>query len=129
MRSWLLLLLLALGCGGDPPPQTEGAGGPSEEHKAQVRRFWELYNRATSLRLQGQWEVAAAQYQEALALDPRHEDCLYYLGNAFFELGRFEEAAATWKRLIETNPNQSSRAHAQLGMLYSCGAPGTPFDL
>jgi tetratricopeptide (TPR) repeat protein len=88
-----------------------------------------LYNSATSLRLQGKWEEAAAGSQEALALDPRHEDCLYYLGNAFFELGRFQEAIDAWKRLIETSPNQSSRAHAQLGMLYSCGAPGTPFDL
>ncbi len=129
MKTGFLLLLLALGCGGQQSPDTQKASGPSEEHKAQVRRFWELYKRATDLRLQGQWEEAASQYQEALALDPGHEDGLYYLGNALFELGRFQEAAETWKRLIQTNPNQSSRAHAQLGMLYSCGAPGTPFDL
>lgn len=126
---FLLAGLLGFGCGGDPKPQTQETGGPSAEHKAQVRRFWEVYNGATALRLQGSWEEAAAGYQEALSLDPRHEDALYYLGNAFFELGRFQEAADTWKRLIETNPNQSSRAHAQLGMLYACGAPGTPFDL
>lgn len=127
-RCLFFACLLALGCGGDPSPQTKAAG-PTDEHKAQIRRFWDLYNRATDLRLQGQWEAAAGQYQEALALDPRHEDCLYYLGNAFFELGRFQAAIDAWKRLIEINPNQSSRAHAQLGMLYSCGAPGTPFDL
>jgi tetratricopeptide (TPR) repeat protein len=127
---WLLVLLLALGCGGQPAPDnTQGSAGFSEERKAQIRRFWEVYNRATSLRLEGQWEEAASQYQEALALDPRHEDSLYYLGNAFFELGRFAEAAQAWRRLVETNPTQSSRAHAQLGMLHSCGEPGTPFDL
>lgn len=128
-RGFFLLAGLLLGCGGDPKPQTQKTAGPSEEHKAQIRRFWDLYNRATDLRLKGQWAAAAGQYQEALVVDGQHEDALYYLGNAFFELGRFQEAADTWKRLIETNPNQSSRAHAQLGMLYSCGAPGTPFDL
>jgi tetratricopeptide (TPR) repeat protein len=131
MKLWVFLLLaglLALGCGSDPEAQ-KAAAGPTDEHKAQVRRFWELYQRATDLRLKGQWEVAAGQYQQALAIDGGHEDALYYLGNAFFELGRFQEAIDAWKRLIETNPNQSSRAHAQLGMLYSCGAPGTPFDL
>jgi len=130
-RRGLLLLagMLAYGCGGDPAPQTQATGGPSEERKAQVRRFWEVYNLATDLRLQGQWEAAAGQYREALAIDGKHEDALYYLGNACFELGRFQEAADTWKRLIQLNPTQSSRAHAQLGMLYSCGEPGTPFDL
>lgn len=128
-RGWLFCgCLLALGCGGDPSPQAKAAG-PTDAHKAQVRRFWELYNRATDLRLQGQWQAAAGQYQEALAIDGKHEDALYYLGNAFFELGRYGEAADTWRRLVETNPTQSSRAHAQLGMLHSCGAPGTPFDL
>ena len=126
---WLLAGVFALGCGGQQTADTPAAAGPTEERKVQIRRFWDLYNSATSLRLQGNWAAAAMQYQEALVLDPRHEDCLYYLGNAFFELGRFQEAADTWNRLIQLNPNQSSRAHAQLGMLYSCGAPGTPFDL
>jgi tetratricopeptide (TPR) repeat protein len=127
MKRWALLFLV-LGCGGQQNPDTPAAG-PSEKYKGQVRRFWERYHSATALRLQGKWEEAAAAYQEALVLDPRHEDSLYYLGNAFFELGRFGEADSTWRRLMATNPTQSSRAHAQLGMLYSCGAPGTPFDL
>lgn len=125
-----LLGVLALHCKGDDPPAPAAErAGMSDERKAEIRRFWEVYNRATALRLQSAWAEAAAAYQEALAGDPRHEDSLYYLGNAFFELGRYQEAAETWKRLIETNPNQSSRAHAQLGMLYSCGVPGAPFDL
>lgn len=130
MKPWFLALacLMVLGCGGEAGKEQAGTG-PDEQRKAQIRRFWELYNRATDLRLKGEWEAAAGQYQEALAVDGKHEDALYYLGNAFFELGRFQEAATTWKRLVETSPNQSSRAHAQLGMLYSCGAPGSPFDL
>ena len=133
MKEWVLLLGVALSllhCSRETPPEAQsGNAGPTEERKAEIRHFWDFYNRATSLRLEGKWGEAAALYQQALALDPRHENSLYYLGNAFFELGRFLEADSAWKRLIGINPNQSSRAHAQLGMLYSCGAPGTPLDL
>ncbi len=99
------------------------------DRKAQIRRFWEVYSQATELRIKGDWAVAVAALQEALTLDPRHEDSLYYLGNALFELGRYSEAIETWHELTALNPTQSSRVHAQLGMLYSCATPGAPFDL
>jgi tetratricopeptide (TPR) repeat protein len=106
----------------------EGQSTLSEERKAEIRRFWEVYRRATDLKQQGKWEQAALTYREALAIDPRHEDALYYLGNAMFELERYEEAISAWRRLAGVNP-MSARAHAQLGAVYSCGAPGAPFDL
>jgi tetratricopeptide (TPR) repeat protein len=100
----------------------------SAEKKAEVRRFWNTYRRATSLKLQGAWAEAASAYREALEINPVHEDALYSLGNVLFELERYEEAATAWRRLIEAN-SHSTRAHIQLGAVYSCGASGAPFDL
>jgi tetratricopeptide (TPR) repeat protein len=91
-------------------------------------RFWEVYNRATNLMRGGEWSEAADGYREALAIDPRHEDGLYYLGNVLFELSRYDDAVAAWRRLTRVNP-LSTRAHLQLGAIHSCGAEGAPFDL
>jgi len=89
VRHLLLLGLLgmaALQCNRDEPPVPAAEReGLSDERKAEIRRFWEVYNRATSLRLQGAWAEAVAAYQEALALDPRHEDSLYYLAASLLD--------------------------------------------
>jgi tetratricopeptide (TPR) repeat protein len=106
----------------------EGSSALSEGRKAEVRRFWEVYRRATDLKQRGAWAQAASAYREALGIDPRHEDALYYLGNALFESGGYGEAVEVWRRLVEVNP-MSARAHAQLGAVFSCGAPRAPFDL
>lgn len=106
----------------------EGPSGLSEERKAAIRRFWDIYNRATDLKQQGTWGEAVSAYREALEINPQHEDALYYLGNSLFELERYDEAIREWRRLVEVN-SQSARAHAQLGAVYSCGAPKAPFDL
>ena len=101
---------------------------PERQRREAVRRFWQVYKRATELRLQRDWDGAVATYGEALKLDAGHEDALYYLGNALFEAGRYDEAIAAWEDLVRVN-SLSARAHAQLGAVYSCGAPGAPFDL
>jgi len=100
----------------------------SEQKKAEIRTFWDVYHRAMDLRLAGDWESELAALREALAIDPRHEGALYYQGNALFELRRYDEAIASWRRLVEANP-LSARAHFQLGSVYSCGEEGAPFDL
>lgn len=110
------------------PSQDAPQASLSSERKEQIRRFWELYRRATDLRVKGKWEESIPAYQQALEVDPRHEDGLYYLGNALFEVGRYAEAVESWSRLLKVN-SRSSRAFVQLGTLYSCGAPGAPFDL
>jgi tetratricopeptide (TPR) repeat protein len=62
------------------------------------------------------------------ALDPQHEDALYYRGNSLLELERFAEAGACWEQLIGVNAS-SSRAWVQLGILHTLTASGAPFDL
>ncbi|MDH3214808.1 MAG: tetratricopeptide repeat protein [Candidatus Krumholzibacteria bacterium] len=100
----------------------------SAQHKNEIRRFWEVYRRATGFMRQGAWQEAAADYRQALSIDPGHEDSLYYLGNVMFELNQYDDAVSMWRQLIEVNP-LSTRAHIQLGAVHSCGAQGAPFDL
>ena len=107
--------------------EVEWSASESQRREA-VRRFWHLYKRATELRLRQDWDGAAAAYGEALKLDAEHEDALYYLGNVLFEGGRHDGAISAWEDLVRVNV-LSSRAHAQLGAVYSCGAADAPFDL
>ena len=81
--------------------------------------FWAYYNRATEYRLQGKEDSSIIAYQEALKLNPDHEDALYYIGNMYMKMDKFDKARETWEKLIELNP-QSERAYNQLGNLYFC---------
>jgi len=96
--------------------------------REQKRRFWQLKARATRLFGEGSWEQAAGVFAEMSALDPRHEDSLYYRGNSLLELGRHAEASACWEQLIRVNP-ASSRAWIQLGIVRALPAAGELFDL
>ncbi len=105
-----------------------GASSDSTSPRAAIRRFWEVYRRATDERLAGRMAEAREDYRQALALDPGHEDALYYLGNVELELGHYQEAGSAWQRLLKLNPS-SARTHSRLGDLYACLEPGAPTDL
>ncbi|MEW6749708.1 MAG: tetratricopeptide repeat protein [Candidatus Latescibacterota bacterium] len=120
------MLVLALACAS--AAQLPPAPASSEAQRAAARRFWQVYAEATQARVARSPETAVALYQEAVRINPGHEDALYYLGSALFETGRFAQAEDAWRRLVAANP-ASARAHLQLGMLYSCAVPGAPLDL
>jgi Tfp pilus assembly protein PilF len=103
---------------------SEAAATPEER----TRRFWALYRTATDQRTAGETEAAAATYAEALALNPDHEDVLYYLGSMRLALGDHRGAAQAWRHLIAVNPS-SARGHSQLGSLFLCLDPGAPFQV
>lgn len=96
--------------------------------RARIAQFWEAYSRASAWRRSGALDSAVVAYRNALEINDRHEDALYYLGNALFALGRYDEALDTFRRLIDINP-LSARAHFQTGAILSCAEPGAPFDL
>ena len=100
----------------------------SDLSREEKQRFWKLYRRAQDLFVQGSWEEAAAVFAEMTALDPRHEDALYYRGNSLLELERYAEAGACWEQLIGLDES-SSRAWVQLGILHTLPAAGALFDL
>jgi tetratricopeptide (TPR) repeat protein len=93
--------------------------------RERVLEFWRLYREATSLRMAGNTAEAAERYDQALGLNPDHEDALYYLGNMRLELGEFAPAERAWSHLSRVNPT-SGRALLQLGALYLCFEPGAP---
>lgn len=108
---------------------TDGTAGSTQGQveKERVATFWEAYHRATTLRSEGQFAQAVAFYQQALEIDPVHEETLYYLGNCFLELGAYPEAIERYRQITELNP-QSHRAFSQLGVILSTPAPGVPLQ-
>ena len=96
--------------------------------RAGIREFWMIYRGATGDRMAGRIGAARDAYRQALELNPRHEDALYYLGNMELELGHYDSAHAAWTRLVQLNPG-SARTHSRLGDLYACMDPGAPRDL
>jgi tetratricopeptide (TPR) repeat protein len=117
----VLLILLAaitmlkLRSSQDDPEHSLNAKTPAEQER--ITRFWEIYREATDQRLAGKTKEAAEGYRNALALNDKHEDALYYLGNLCVELGDYKTAEEAWRRLTHINPH-SARAHLQLGDLY-----------
>lgn len=103
------------------PQQSEKIGRErySISEKEKIREFWQHYRQGTQHRLAGKIHLAAEEYRQALQLDDRHEDALYYLGNMYLELDEFDQAKTAWQRLIQIN-SSSTRAHFQLGDLYLC---------
>ena len=130
-RARPLLLALAL-CG----PGLPGCRGPTGEEVASARDprrqrvldFWNRLNGATEARTRRDFAEAARLYEEALVLEPRHEDGLYYLGQCRRELGQPEAARVAFERLVEVNP-ASARGHLALGALLASPDPSEPMDL
>jgi Tfp pilus assembly protein PilF len=126
-----LLCVVALGslgigsCARDTGPAT---GGASDAERERVLRFWDRVSAATSARIAHDCAKARDLYREALALDPKHEDCLYYLGQCQRELEQPTEARQAFLRLVEANP-ASARGHLALGALLASSDPEEPMDL
>jgi hypothetical protein len=125
--------------GGGPPVELWTAGGAGvgvgagpvaaipTDPRERTRLFWETFREATRLRTAGQSQAALGLYAEAHALDPEHEDALYYLGGVQAELGQFAQALASLDQLVALNP-RSGRAHVRRGALLSCPLAGAPLD-
>lgn len=101
--------------------------GVDDAERRRVREFWATFNRASTLRTQGNFAEAVELYRRSAALNPGHEDSFYYLGTSLLELGEYAEAAEALRRLIALNP-ASSRAHSQLGNTLATLAPGATPD-
>ncbi|MBI1738054.1 MAG: VCBS repeat-containing protein [Acidobacteria bacterium] len=103
------------------------AVAPGGAEKQRIQSFWAAYNRANTLRTQGDFAGAAAAYREALQLNPAHEDCLYYLGTSLEERGDYAQAVEIFRQLLAINPS-SGRALGELGNTLSLLAPGASVD-
>ena len=112
-----------------PAPEPEVAE-PAYDNEAReaVTKFWIHYRSGMKARRAGNWQLAVEEFATALEFQPGHEDSLYYMGNALFELGEYEQAASSWRLLLVEN-SMAARAHVQLGQLSSCPDVANMFDL
>lgn len=121
------LLALASACG-DRSGALRGTG-EGDPGRARVLRFWDAMRRGSDARRAADFDAAIARYSEALEIDPRHEDALYYLGHCQYEAGRQSEARAAFDRLLAVNP-ASARGQAALGAILAApkgdAAPDLP---
>lgn len=91
-----------------------GAGGQATAASPPLP-FEELSRRATAARQANQLEKALELYGQALALQPAWKEGWWYLGQAFYELGRFVEARDAFDRLVKLEP-EGGPAWALLGL-------------
>jgi tetratricopeptide (TPR) repeat protein len=82
------------------------------------RRSGDLFERATDLMNQGQWEAAVQEYQIAIQADPGNVEAYYRLGLLYQRLRRWAQCASTAEkayRLDGRNPEvQALWGHAML---------------
>lgn len=122
----LCVLCGAVACGGTP--EGDRRAGEGDARRAGVLRFWDALHRGSEARHAGDFVAATAAYSEALRIDPRHEDALYYLGHCLSEQGRQAEARDAFARLLTVNP-ASARGHVALGAILAAPRDGTLPDL
>jgi tetratricopeptide (TPR) repeat protein len=127
MTALVVSLAIATAPGCRRPEET-AKPGISDGERQRVLRFWERYNAATSARIDHDCGRAAGIYEEALRLEPRHEDCLYYLGQCRRELGQPAEAREAFESLVGANP-ASARGHLALASLLASPEASEPMDL
>ncbi|MGK0240061.1 MAG: tetratricopeptide (TPR) repeat protein [Candidatus Pelagisphaera sp.] len=53
---------------------------------------------------------AIAEYKLALKIEPDWEDVLHALAMAYMSAGKFDDAIATGKRILELNPSDNLKA-------------------
>lgn len=81
---------------------------PTAGRGSRIGRRFEFYLRGYFALKQGRSEEAITHFRDALRSPPQtwdidaYEDCL---ANAFFEVGRFDEAATEYERILAANPN------------------------
>ncbi|HET8540555.1 MAG TPA: tetratricopeptide repeat protein [Anaeromyxobacter sp.] len=72
-------------------------------------------NRGSELLLRGEADPAKASLERALELRPKDPKVLGLLGQAYYKLSRFDDAARVWQRLVDDNPVEPG-ARVNLGL-------------
>ena len=110
-----------------PPPAAAASGtAPAEppadfevptDPKERTLAFWRAQRAGMdAIKTEGDPAKAERYFRQALALDPKHEDALYYLAASLVSQGRVDEALGYLRELARLNP-QSHRAFKRWGTL------------
>jgi tetratricopeptide (TPR) repeat protein len=103
-------------------------GAPEPAERAAILKFWEDFNAGTALRMKKDFPGAERRYLDALAIDPKHEDSLYYLGQSRQEMANYKGAREAFEKLVALNP-ESARGYLALGALLATPDETAPLDL
>jgi cytochrome c-type biogenesis protein CcmH/NrfG len=96
--------------------------GNSPSDKARVLEFWEtLRNAMNAMKIEKAYPKAIRLFRVALALDPKHEDARYYLGQCLAAEGDVPGALAQFEELTRLNTH-SHRGFQQWGVARACSA-------
>jgi len=93
------------------------ARGAGEEVEGIDEEFLFHLNRGSDLLQKGSTEPAKVSLERALELRPKDAKALGLLGQAYYKLGRFDDAARVWQRLVDDNPVEPG-ARVNLGLAY-----------
>jgi Flp pilus assembly protein TadD/uncharacterized protein (AIM24 family) len=90
-------------------------GAGEEEVEGLDEEFVYHLSRGSELLARGELEAARSSLERASELRPRDPQVLGLLGQALYKLGRFEESAGAYGRLVDDNPTEAS-ARVNLGL-------------
>lgn len=82
-----------------------------------------IYKGAYAEYLQGHYENAVSEYQRFLSLYPDHplaENCMYWIGESFYGMKKYEEAKGALKLTMEKYPKGAKRQAAKLKLALAC---------
>jgi tetratricopeptide (TPR) repeat protein len=110
------------------PPGRRRQKSNTMTERERLSAFWQAQRAAVhAMKVENDLDKAIDLFKKALALDPAHEDSLYYLGQCLMIEGNLEEALETFEKLTRINPS-SHRGYRQVGFLRARTAK-TPGDL
>ena len=89
--------------------------GVSDEVEGQDEAFVFHLGQGAELLGRGELESARAELEKALVLRSHDAKVLGLLGQAFYKLGQYEQAAVAWQRLVDDNPVEPG-ARVNLGL-------------
>ncbi|MFM2313566.1 MAG: hypothetical protein RLZZ04_2842 [Cyanobacteriota bacterium] len=75
-------------------------------------------NRGITYAKQGDFELAIADFNQAIQINPNDADAYYNRASIYFQLGKDELAIADYKRVIEIDPN-NAEAYYNRGIAYA----------
>lgn len=99
---------------------TNLVGQLSQEEKLQRSQTDFLTSTGSEYADEGDFEAAEKAYQRALKMEPDNEEILMRLGSLYVKMKRFEDATASFKKLIDLN-EENALAHNNLAWCYAVG--------